>query len=157
MKTHEQVEDLFKYHEPSKYQASRMGAVGDKAKKLCHLILDKVPDSADRTHAIRLLKDCVMWCNGAISREAQPAQCTPLVDCQMHHVPKGPAVFGGCETSADPLRSFDAVVWAKAFVETVEKNGTIPLDRETMTTWFANALMRGWDERVRRESQTSAA
>jgi len=42
--------------------------------------------------------------------------------------------------------SFDARVWADAFVSFVEKNPRIATDRETMLGWFANALMRGYDE-----------
>ena len=44
-------------------------------------------------------------------------------------------------------QSFDAWDWARDFCETVGKNPTIPHDVETMMSWFANALMRGWDEK----------
>jgi hypothetical protein len=40
-----------------------------------------------------------------------------------------------------PLCSFDASDWAKAFC--AANPGT---DEAIMTTWFANALMRGFDE-----------
>ena len=39
-----------------------------------------------------------------------------------------------------PLPSFDGMDWAEAFVKL---HGG---DLELMTTWFANALMRGYDE-----------
>lgn len=52
-----------------------------------------------------------------------------------------------------PLPSFDAREWAKAFVELVRKKPEIATDEATMTTWFAGALIRGYDERVRRERQ----
>lgn len=52
-----------------------------------------------------------------------------------------------------PLPSFDARDWAQAFVELVKKKPEIATDEATMTTWFAGALMRGHDERVRRERQ----
>jgi hypothetical protein len=42
-----------------------------------------------------------------------------------------------------PLPSFDARDWAAAFVKTFPN--TVPED--VMLTWFANALMRGYDER----------
>lgn len=41
-----------------------------------------------------------------------------------------------------PLPSFDARDWAEAFVE---RYPSVPLDEAT--AWFANALMRGYDER----------
>lgn len=44
-----------------------------------------------------------------------------------------------------PLPSFDARDWAKAFVK---MHGG---DEELMLTWFANALMRGFDEATSRE------
>ncbi len=49
-------------------------------------------------------------------------------------------------SGAEVLKSFDARDWAKAFVAHARRNPLIPLDEETMTTWFANALMRGYDE-----------
>lgn len=48
------------------------------------------------------------------------------------------------------IQSFDARVWAHHFVEHVRQLPGLPLDEETMATWFANALMRGYDERARR-------
>jgi len=44
-----------------------------------------------------------------------------------------------------PLPSFDARDWAKAFCVARKKHGW-DADEEIMTTWFANALMRGYDE-----------
>jgi hypothetical protein len=49
--------------------------------------------------------------------------------------------------------SFDAWDWARDFCETVDKNPTIPHDVETMMSWFANALMRGWDEKSWRQAK----
>ena len=42
--------------------------------------------------------------------------------------------------------SFDARDWADVFIDSVSKNPAIATDKETMTAWFANALMRGYDE-----------
>jgi hypothetical protein len=39
--------------------------------------------------------------------------------------------------------SFDARDWAEEFVDIVTENPSIPIDVECMTSWFANALMRG--------------
>lgn len=54
-----------------------------------------------------------------------------------------------------PLPSFDARDWADAFcggafASQYSCNG-MPIDRDTMVTWFANALMRGYDERTAQE------
>ncbi len=47
---------------------------------------------------------------------------------------------------SNPLPSFDARVWARSFMEHNAINPDIARDEETMVTWFANALMRGYDE-----------
>lgn len=41
--------------------------------------------------------------------------------------------------------SFDARIWADAWMETIEKNPDIPHSRDAMVGWFSNALMRGYD------------
>ena len=46
----------------------------------------------------------------------------------------------------DFTQSFDARGWAKAFIEHVKVNPNIPTDEGTMISWFANAIMRGYDE-----------
>jgi hypothetical protein len=50
-------------------------------------------------------------------------------------------------------RSFDARVWAKAFVAHVKQIPGLATDEGTMTGWFANALMCGYDKKER-ERQT---
>jgi hypothetical protein len=59
--------------------------------------------------------------------------------------------------SHEILRSFDARDWAKAFVAHVEQKPAIATDPETMTGWFANALMRGWDEHTEALRRDAAA
>lgn len=46
-----------------------------------------------------------------------------------------------------PLPSFDAVDWARAFCKIAKTKGHA-IDEGWMVTWFANALMRGYDEHV---------
>lgn len=46
--------------------------------------------------------------------------------------------------------SFDAQVWAKEFVETIKNNPNISIDEDLMRTWFANALMAGYNEAWKR-------
>lgn len=42
--------------------------------------------------------------------------------------------------------SFDAQVWADEWLKIIKEHPDVPTDRETMIGWFANALMRGYDE-----------
>jgi len=48
-----------------------------------------------------------------------------------------------------PLPSFHAVDWARAFIEAFG-NRPDQIDEAVMTGWFANALMRGFDEHTSR-------
>lgn len=50
--------------------------------------------------------------------------------------------------------STDARVWATEWLETISKNPSIPTDKETMVTWFSNAIMAGYDE-AKREFKNS--
>lgn len=57
-----------------------------------------------------------------------------------------------------PLPSFDAKDWAEAFCKIANarefKNiDGQPVDEGWMQTWFANALMRGYDQRVAEEAE----
>ena len=56
-----------------------------------------------------------------------------------------------------PLPSFDAADWAAAFCKVATKLGYRdadgkPIDEGWMITWFANALMRGFDEQTARHT-----
>lgn len=52
-----------------------------------------------------------------------------------------------------PLPSFDARDWAVAFCKTAKQKG-VDVDVDWMITWFACALMRGFDEHVSRVRRT---
>ena len=48
--------------------------------------------------------------------------------------------------------TFDARTWAKAFNETLVKLGYQPHDEGWLISWFANAIMKGYDEHASRQS-----
>lgn len=50
------------------------------------------------------------------------------------------------EQLPSPMHSFDGWFWAESFVAHVNQNPAIPLDVDTMASWFCSALMRGYDE-----------
>lgn len=69
-----------------------------------------------------------------------------------------PLLAGLCKCAAaklpsgvEILKSFDARDWAKAFVAHAKQIPELATDEEAMTTWFANALMRGFDEHAHRD------
>lgn len=48
----------------------------------------------------------------------------------------------------DPFKSFDAQLWAASFLNTLREHPEIIIDHDLMVSWFANALMRGYEERT---------
>lgn len=46
--------------------------------------------------------------------------------------------------------SFDAKDWVEEFNLMLVRNGNQPYDPETLVGWFANAIMRGFDEGYKR-------
>lgn len=93
------------------------------------------------------LTNAIAWCERDVERpEGCPAQ-PPAAD------PAAPQTSGEMSgKTSSPLGSFDARVWAKEFMRC--NNGLsgpfvsshVRVDEETMVGWFANALMRGYDE-----------
>lgn len=65
------------------------------------------------------------------------------------HTPDGcysvPAVPQGSEPPIDPLQTLDAQLWAKEFMRIWSKRWA-EVDEALMIAWFANAIMRGFDE-----------
>ena len=54
------------------------------------------------------------------------------------------------------MPSFDAMEWARAFCKTMDEHGVKDangnrLGEDWMVSWFAAALMRGFDERAARQ------
>ena len=47
-------------------------------------------------------------------------------------------------------QTIDARAWAKDWLNTIADHPGIPTDEGTMVTWFANAIMAGYDEAQRR-------
>lgn len=42
--------------------------------------------------------------------------------------------------------TFDAQKWAASFLQTLREHPEITIDHDFMVAWFANALMKGYDE-----------
>ncbi len=52
-----------------------------------------------------------------------------------------------------PIPSFDARDWAEAFCKIASDKHGLKIDQDWMVTWFACALMRGFDEANSRHAQ----
>jgi hypothetical protein len=66
------IDQLFTYHAPDQQQQQHLQAVRMAAKHLGHVILASVPPGADRSAAIRKLRESVMTANAAIVLRGGP-------------------------------------------------------------------------------------
>lgn len=70
MATATQIEEWFTYHAPDEVQQQALRLLRDKAKEFGHCLNTVVPESADKTAALRKLRECVMTANAAIVLQA---------------------------------------------------------------------------------------
>jgi hypothetical protein len=69
MMTREDINRWFTYHPPVGSQPARYALLRDAAKAFAFAIVENVPDCADRTAAIRKVREAVMTANAAIACE----------------------------------------------------------------------------------------
>ena len=63
----EKIEDVFTYHAPDAQDLQNYQNIRESAKKLVEVIIMSAPASADRTAAIRKVREAVMTANAAIA------------------------------------------------------------------------------------------
>jgi hypothetical protein len=61
------IENVFRYHEPTGSQTVSYENIRHGAKAFAQIILDNTPASADQTAAIRKLRECVMTANACVA------------------------------------------------------------------------------------------
>jgi hypothetical protein len=59
--------ELFRYHAPSDLTIPKYAAINQAAKNFAEVVLQNCPSSADRSAAIRLIRDARMTANAAIA------------------------------------------------------------------------------------------
>lgn len=62
-----QINDWFTYHAPTQDQIPVYEAIRSHGREFAHVINNLVPDCADKSHAMRILRDVVMWANAAVA------------------------------------------------------------------------------------------
>jgi hypothetical protein len=67
MTTSEILAELFAYHPPNSAQLPKYAAINQAAKNFAEVILQNCPSSADRSAAIRLIRDARMTANASIA------------------------------------------------------------------------------------------
>ncbi len=70
------IEAWFKYHAPNETQIGQYALIRDAGKNLALRIYDNCPSSADRTAAIRKVREAVMTANAAIACENELGEGT---------------------------------------------------------------------------------
>lgn len=61
------LEEIFTYHKPEGDQPERYEKLRSAAKAFAQVLVETVPSCADRSAAIRHLRECVMTANAAIA------------------------------------------------------------------------------------------
>ena len=61
---------LFDYLKPADEQMETMHVVRSAAADYFKVLVDNIPDGADKTYLIRKLREVAMWANVAITRHA---------------------------------------------------------------------------------------
>jgi hypothetical protein len=106
------------------------------------------PEPADRCVCQHLRAEHAMR-DGVLACTVKDCACGP--GCIHEGFVDWESVPAPTPEPVDPLKSFDAQVWAKEFVRLVKAGIIDPSDDGLMIGWFANALMRGYDEHAWRK------
>lgn len=61
------VDQVFTYHKPREEQLPKYHAVREAGKAFCQVLLENIPECADRTAATRMIREAVMTANAAIA------------------------------------------------------------------------------------------
>jgi hypothetical protein len=69
---HTNIANVFSYHAPRRDQPERYAALRGMAREFSQKIIDCVPDCADRTVALRTVREALMWANAGIALEPEP-------------------------------------------------------------------------------------
>lgn len=68
-----ELEEAFKYHKPNEEQVKAIEAIRVKSKELAQLIVDVVPEGAEKMQAITYIRQAVMFANAGIAINAVDA------------------------------------------------------------------------------------
>jgi len=66
--TKQELDIRFTYHEPTAIQSDHYEEIRTKAKKLAALMVERCPESRERSLALTSIEEAVFWANAAIAR-----------------------------------------------------------------------------------------
>jgi hypothetical protein len=65
--TEEQLSHWFSYHAPEGDDLAKYAAIRKAAHDYANVVNANCPESADKTHAIRIIRDSAMWANSSVA------------------------------------------------------------------------------------------
>ena len=68
-----ELEEAFKYHKPNEEQVKAIEAIRAKSKELAQLIVEVVPEGAEKMQAITYIRQAIMFANAGIAINAVDA------------------------------------------------------------------------------------
>lgn len=68
--TPDQIHDLFTYHKPTEETIPKYAAINAVAETFALCVLENAPACADRSHALRCIREARMWANSAIALQS---------------------------------------------------------------------------------------
>ena len=68
-----EIQEGFKYHKPNEEQIKAIDAIRSKSKELAELIVDLVPEGAEKMQAITYIRQAIMFANAGIAINAVDA------------------------------------------------------------------------------------
>jgi len=69
--TEQNVDKIFSYHAPDDDKIAKYATIRSEARHFAKTLLDTVPECADRSVALRKLRECVMDANAAIALDGE--------------------------------------------------------------------------------------
>ena len=71
----DQIDDWFQYHAPTRETGAKYDRIRSAAKALAYMITNECPECADRTAALRKLREAVMTANASIACDQSLGGC----------------------------------------------------------------------------------
>ena len=65
--TNAELANLFMYHAPEGDDLAKYAAIRKAAHEYAQVVNANCPESADKTHAIRIIRDSAMWANASVA------------------------------------------------------------------------------------------
>jgi 3-oxoacyl-[acyl-carrier-protein] synthase III len=76
------IRNNFMYHAPKEENIQKFKEIRAEGRLFAKLVMDEVPECAERTLAFRKIEEAVMWANAALARNQTEKKYVPLAPSQ---------------------------------------------------------------------------